>query len=531
LIDIADLRANNAKYIAGYSRRGSPSSASFVAWFMSCEEARRKLQYTVESLKASINESNQLFGELMKSKNRVANLEARLGVALRTCGTKRTALVEPLMSLRQTFIARYGAMRADNMFRAVIDSDPEVNARVLKEDDKISSVHAVELTRAIEDARVSSDANADSKVIEAFRVFARAELTKFSTLVKTLDHFQREVDTPILAELRLLPNPPDPDVPDGRSSEDNREIARHGAIPEFAFAPKPHWDLHAGMEGADPDAAGAMSGSGFALLLGPAARLERALGQFLLDLASGEHGYREVSPPLLMRDAAMDSVTIASKFRDDMYRTSEAQGDGLYLIPTAEHPLTNLHRDQVLDAARLPLRYTALTPCFRREAGAAGRDTRGLLRVHQFWKVEMMSFVHPDRSAEEHERMRGNAEAALARLGLPFRTVFVCTGDMSAANRRQYDLEVWAPGVGKWLEVSSVSNFGDWQARRCGTRCKEGKEKPRFVHTLNGSALGMPRTLIALLENNQRADGSVAVPEALRKYLGGLEVLGPGAAR
>lgn len=330
----------------------------------------------------------------------------------------------------------------------------------------------------------------------------------------------QEIEGRLDGILRLLPNPPDEDVPDGKSAEDNREIAKWGDLPKFDFAPKPHWEIGEALGILHPETAGTMSGSGFTVLTGAGARLERALGQFLLDLATKTHGYTEVSPPVLMRAEAMDSVTIAAKFRDDMYLSEK---DGLYLIPTAEHPLTNLHRDAVLDAESLPRRYTALTPCFRREAGAAGRDTRGMLRVHQFWKVEMMTFCHPDKSKEEHERMRGNAEAALKALGIPFRTVFVCTGDMSAANRRQYDLEVWAAGVGRWLEVSSVSNFGDWQARRCGTRCKSGKDKPRFVHTLNGSALGMPRTLIALLENNQRADGSVAVPEALRPYMGGAE--------
>jgi seryl-tRNA synthetase len=328
-------------------------------------------------------------------------------------------------------------------------------------------------------------------------------------------------------EIRLLPNLPDDDVPDGGTSEDNRELSKWGAPPKFDFPAKPHWDLLGGL--ADPDAAGRMSGSGFTVLKGDGALLERALGQFLLDTATRKHGYTEVSVPLLMRAENMDTVTIAAKFREDMYRTTEE--DALYLIPTAEHPLTNLHREQILDAESLPRRYTALTPCFRREAGAAGKDTRGLLRVHQFWKVEMMSFAHPDRSREEHERMLGNAKATLEALGLPYRVVFVCAGDMSAANRRQYDLEVWAPGVGKWLEVSSVSDFGDWQARRCGTRCKAGRDKPRFVHTLNGSALGMPRVLIGILENGQRADGNVAVPEALRPYMGGREALGPPAKK
>jgi seryl-tRNA synthetase len=364
--------------------------------------------------------------------------------------------------------------------------------------------------------RAGGDASA---AIEAMKAVKAAEREASARL--------KEVEETLEAEVRLLPNPPDDDVPDGKTSEDNREILRWGDPPRFPFAPRPHWEIAEAAGWLDAEAAGRMSGSGFTLLKGDGARLERALGQFLLDLATGTHGYLEVSVPLLMRREAMDSVTIAAKFREDMYRTTDE--DGLYLIPTAEHPLTNLHRDAILDAESLPRRYTALTPCFRREAGAAGKDTRGMLRVHQFWKVEMMSFCHPDRSREEHERMRGNAEAALRALGLPFRTVFVCAGDMSAANRRQYDLEVWAAGVGKWLEVSSVSDFGDWQARRCGTRCREGKGKPRFVHTLNGSALGMPRVLIGILEHNQRADGSVAVPEVLRPWMGGRESIGSPA--
>ena len=302
------------------------------------------------------------------------------------------------------------------------------------------------------------------------------------------------------------------------------ELSTSGEKPVFDFEPKAHWDLASDLGILDPGAAGAMSGSGFTLLTGDGARLERAVGQFLLDLSTKTHGYREVSPPLLVRPEAVDGVTIREKFGDDMYR---AEKDDLYLIPTAEFPLSNLHRDAILDADRLPLRYTALTPCFRRESGAAGRDTRGMLRVHQFWKVEMMSFTTPEQSVEEHERMRGNAEAAARALGLPFRTVLVCTGDMSAANRRQYDLEAWAAGCGKWLEISSVSNFGDWQARRLGTRCRSGREKPRVCHTLNGSALGMSRVMVALLENNQRADGSIALPEALRPYMDGREGIGP----
>ena len=370
----------------------------------------------------------------------------------------------------------------------------------------------------------ANEAIAAAKRSGADAAAAIAEMKGVKSAEKEASARLKEVEDALDRQVRLLPNPPDDDVPDGKSSEDNREIGRWGEAPKFPFAPRPHWEIAEAAGWFDPAAAGAMSGSGFTILRGDGARLERARGQFLLDLSSGPHGYTEVSVPLLMRQETMDSVTIAAKFREDMYRTTD--DDGLYLIPTSEFPMTNLHREQVLDAESLPRRYTALTPCFRREAGAAGKDTRGMLRVHQFWKVEMMAFAHPDRSREEHERMRGNAEAALRALGLPFRTVLVCTGDMSAANRRQYDLEVFAAGVGKWLEVSSISNFGEWQARRCGTRCREGKGKPRFVHTLNGSALGMPRVLIGILENFQRADGSVEVPAVLRPWMGGRESIG-----
>lgn len=380
----------------------------------------------------------------------------------------------------------------------------------------------------VEDVRARQ--NAASKEIAALKR-SGGDAAALLAEMKAVKERERElagslaaVEADLEGRLRLLPNLPDDAVPDGRSSDDNAEVARWGEPPSFDFAPRPHWELAEALGGFHPEAAGRMSGSGFTLLTGPLARLERALGQFLLDRTTGIHGYTEVSPPVLVRPDALDATTLLAKYEAEMYRQRD---DELFLIPTAETPLTNLHRDAILDADRLPLRYTALTPCFRREAGAAGKDTRGMLRVHQFWKVEMMTFCHPDRSAEEHERMRGNAEDALRVLGIPHRVVKVCTGDMSAANRFQYDLEAFAAGCGKWLEVSSVSNFGDWQARRAGTRCRSGKEKPRFVHTLNGSALGMPRTLVALLENNQRADGSVEVPEALRPLMGGAERLVP----
>ncbi len=410
-------------------------------------------------------------------------------------------------------LARRGGPEAAEPLERLLDREEE-RRRILVQ---------VEALRARQNAASGDIAKAKKAGGDAGALLA--EMRQVKELERALSADLVRVEEEILAALRLLPNPPADDVPDGTGPEGNVEVARHGEAPKFAFAPKAHWDLGADLGILDAETAGRMSGSGFTLLYGDGARLERALGQFLLDNAV-RHGYREVSPPVLVRPEALDATTILSKFEDQMYRQRD---DDLYLIPTAETPLTNLHRDAILDADRLPERNTALTPCFRREAGAAGRDTRGMIRVHQFWKVELMTFCHPDRSTEEHETMRGHAESALRALGLPYRVVLVCTGDMSAANRRQYDLEVWAPGCGRWLEVSSVSDFGDWQARRAGTRCRAGKEKPRFVHTLNGSALGMPRTFLAILENFQRADGSVVVPEALRPGMGGQEEIRPPA--
>jgi seryl-tRNA synthetase len=268
--------------------------------------------------------------------------------------------------------------------------------------------------------------------------------------------------------------------------------------------------------------AGKLSGARFVVLRGALARLERAIGQFMIDLHIQEFGYEEVAPPLLVRDEAVFGVGQLPKFGEDLFRTTT----GLWLISTAEVPLTNLVADEIFDEAALPRRFTALTPCFRSEAGAAGKDTRGMIRQHQFTKVELVSVVHPDRSAAEHERMTGCAEEVLKRLGLPFRTMLLCTGDMGFASRKTYDIEVWLPGQDAYREISSCSNCGDFQARRMKARFRpqEGKGT-RFVHTLNGSGLAVGRTLIAIMENYQRADGSIAVPPALRSYMGGTEVI------
>jgi seryl-tRNA synthetase len=323
--------------------------------------------------------------------------------------------------------------------------------------------------------------------------------------------------------LATFPNLPADDVPDGSDETANKLLRQVGPPPRFDFAPKDHVALGEALRQMDFARAGKLSGARFVVLTGALARLERALGQFMLDLHSGEFGYTEVSPPLLVRDEAAFGTGQLPKFSEDLFKTTT----GLWLIPTAEVPLTNLVRDEILDEAVLPLRFTAWTPCFRSEAGAAGKDTRGMIRQHQFNKVELVSIVHPDRAEEEHERMTACAEEVLKRLGLAYRVMLLSAGDMGFAARKTYDIEVWLPGQNLYREISSCSNCGEFQARRMNARFrpKEGKG-PRFVHTLNGSGLAVGRALIAILENYQRADGTIAVPEALRPYMAGRDSLG-----
>jgi seryl-tRNA synthetase len=331
---------------------------------------------------------------------------------------------------------------------------------------------------------------------------------------------QRDVLDNLLA---ALPNIPAEDVPDGTDEHGNRLVRSHGTPPSFDFAAKEHFELGEALGLMDFARAGKLSGARFVVLKGQLARLERAIGQFMIDLQTDEFGYTEISPPLMVRDEAAFGTGSLPKFGEDLFKTTT----GLWLIPTAEVPLTNLVADEILDEAALPLRFTAWTPCFRSEAGAAGKDTRGMIRQHQFEKVELVSIAHPDRSGEEHERMTACAEEVLKRLGLAYRVMLLCTGDMGFASRKTYDIEVWLPGQRGYREISSCSNCGEFQARRMKARFRPAEGKgTRFVHTLNGSGLAVGRTLIAVLENYQRADGKVAVPDALRPYMGGLEAIG-----
>jgi seryl-tRNA synthetase len=319
-----------------------------------------------------------------------------------------------------------------------------------------------------------------------------------------------------------LPNLPAEGVPVGPDENANVELRRHGEPPAFDFEPAEHFEIGEALGMMDFEAAAKMSGARFVVLSGALARLERALAAFMLEMHTTEFGYTEVAPPLLVRDQAAFGTGNLPKFADDLFHTD----DDYWLIPTAEMALTNLVRERILDFEELPFRVTAYTPCFRSEAGAAGKDTRGMIRQHQFAKVELVSVVEPERSDDEHERMTAAAEEVLKRLGLHYRTVVLSSGDMSFSARKTYDIEVWLPGQGRFREISSCSNCSDFQARRMGARFRpEGEKGTRFVHTLNGSGLAVGRTLIAVLENYQRSDGTVAVPQAMRPYIGGLEVI------
>ncbi|MBO8141812.1 MAG: serine--tRNA ligase [Firmicutes bacterium] len=351
------------------------------------------------------------------------------------------------------------------------------------------------------------------------------EMRAVGDRIQALDDEVREVDRRLNELLLAIPNIPHESVPYGESEADNVEVRRWGEPRRFGFDPKPHWDVAARLGILDFERAAKVAGARFAVYRGAGARLERALINFMIDVHTQEHGYTEILPPFLANAAAMTGTGQLPKFAEDMFR---CEGTDLYLIPTAEVPVTNLHRDEILDADELPLYYVAYSACFRAEAGAHGRDTRGLIRQHQFNKVELVKFVRPDTSYDELERLVADAEDILKRLGLPYRVVQMCTADVGFAAAKKYDPEVWMPSYGRYVEISSCSNFEDFQARRANIRFRPArKAKPEFVHTLNGSGLAVGRTLAAILENYQNEDGSVTVPEALRPYMGGLERIEP----
>jgi seryl-tRNA synthetase len=385
------------------------------------------------------------------------------------------------------------------------------------------------LLQEIEELRARR--NAVSKEIAARKKRGEAAAEEVAAMravgdrIQELEGRQRANDGELTELLRLIPNLPHESVPAGATEEENREVRRWGEPPAFPFEPKAHWDLGEALGILDFERAAKIAGARFCVSFAAAARLERALISFMIDLHTAEHGYREVLPPFLVNRESMLGTGQLPKFEAELFRVEPS---GHYLIPTAEVPVTNLHRGEILEGARLPVKYVAWTPCFRAEAGAAGKDTRGLIRQHQFNKVELVKFADPASSYDELEALTRDACVVLERLGLPYRVVALCTGDLGFSAAKTYDLEVWMPGQGRYREISSCSNFEDFQARRADIRFRRApKAKPELVHTLNGSGLAIGRTVVAILENGQREDGSVAVPPALAPYLGGLEVIRP----
>ncbi|MFZ1998460.1 MAG: serine--tRNA ligase [Candidatus Sulfotelmatobacter sp.] len=349
---------------------------------------------------------------------------------------------------------------------------------------------------------------------------AIAETKDLREQIQTREKTAADLDARMQDILSGIPNVPHESVPVGHSAEENVEVRRWGAPPKFDFTPKPHWDLGAELGVLDLERAVKLTGARFAVYWDLGAKLERVLANFMLDLHTREHGYTEVLPPYLVNSESMYGTGQLPKFAADSFRVPHGEKD-LWLIPTAEVPVTNLYRDEILDAARLPISLTAYTPCFRSEAGSYGKDVRGIIRQHQFQKVELVKFSRPENSYEEHEKLTRNAETVLQRLGLHYRTVTLCTGDMGASSAKTYDIEVWLPGQQLFREISSCSNFESYQARRANIRYRpEGKNKTEFVHTLNGSGLAVGRTWVAIVENYQQADGSVIIPEVLRPYIG-----------
>jgi seryl-tRNA synthetase len=347
-----------------------------------------------------------------------------------------------------------------------------------------------------------------------------AETKELREQIQTREKTAADLDARLQDILTGIPNMPHSSVPVGHSAEENVEVRRWGAPPDFDFTPKPHWELGEQLGVLDLERAVKLTGARFAVYWDLGAKLERALANFMLDLHTREHGYTEVLPPYLVNSESMYGTGQLPKFAADSFRVPHGEKD-LWLIPTAEVPVTNLYRDEVLDAARLPISLTAYTPCFRSEAGSYGKDVRGIIRQHQFQKVELVKFSRPENSYEEHEKLTRNAETILQKLGLHYRTVALCTGDLGPSSAKTYDIEVWLPGQQLFREISSCSNFEAYQARRANIRYRpEGKNKTEFVHTLNGSGLAVGRTWVAIVENYQQADGSVVIPEALRPYIG-----------
>ncbi len=395
--------------------------------------------------------------------------------------------------------------------------------------DEILKVDEQRRKMLVEVENLRAERNRESEEIGRLKKAGRdieavtARMREVSQRIKDLETELADSEARLENLLLNVPNMPDQSVPVGPDASFNVEVRKWGTPRAFGFEPKAHWDIGAALDILDFERAGRMSGARFPLLKGAGARLERALVNFMLDLHTGKHGYKEMYPPIMVNAAAMTCTGQLPRFEEDMFKVSN---NGFYLVPTAEVPLTNIHREEILDEAQLPLYYTAFTPCFRAEAGAAGRDTRGVIRNHQFNKVEMVKYALPEKSFDELESMVENAEAVLQALGLPYRVILLCSGDMSFGSAKTYDLEVWLPSYDSYKEISSCSNMTDFQARRGGIRFRRASTgKVEFTHTLNGSGLAVGRTWAAILENYQNEDGSVTVPEALRPYMDGVDVI------
>ena len=416
----------------------------------------------------------------------------------------------------------------------LIRNNPEILERVILKKGSFDKVALLELDSARraslqEVEALKNKQNEASKLIPQYKKEGKViddimeEMKIISDKVKILDQKVKDIDDQIEQIMYTIPNTPHSSVPVGDSEDANFEIRKWGEPKVFEFEPKPHWDIGEGLGILDFDAAAKVTGSRFTFYIGAGARLERALINFMLNLHTEKHGYIEVFPPFMVHRDSMVGTGQLPKFEDDAFKVT---GTEYFMIPTAEVPVTNMYRNEILDAEQLPICHAAYSACFRAEAGSAGRDTRGLIRQHQFNKVEMVKFTTPESSYDELEALTRNAEQVLIQLGLPYRVVALCTGDLGFTSAKTYDLEVWMPSYNRYVEISSCSNFEDFQARRAGIRFRRTpKDKPEFVHTLNGSGVAIGRTTACILETYQQPDGSVIVPEALRSYMGGLKVI------
>ena len=416
----------------------------------------------------------------------------------------REALAEAMLKLNDTEAPWELALELDEQRRSLLSSVETLRAELNSGSKQIGLLFR------------------DKKVDEANALKAR--MGELGDEIALLDARLREVDATFEDAMLRIPNPPEPDVPVAPGEEGNIVLKEIGVKPEFAFEPRPHWEIGEDLDIIDFERGAKLSGSRFYLLKGAGARLQRSLANWFLDVHTGEHGYQEIYPPFMVREHCMVGTGNLPKFGENLYRDAE---EDYWFIPTAEVPVTNLHRDEIIEPGLLPLRYVASTPCFRREKFSAGKDVRGIKRVHQFQKVEMVKFVEPASGRDELESLTRDAEELCERLGLPYRRLAIATGDLSFVAAIKYDIEVWAAGSGEWLEVSSCSLFRDFQARRANIRYRPAEgARPEYPYTLNGSGLALPRIVIAILENNQQEDGTVIVPEVLRPYMGGLEVIG-----